>query len=629
MPPPCTAFRIQLPIMPLTLSQLGLLAALVVGLPALSRRTAQETEASEALSFPVEEFVVAPKGPETGPRLKVRHTTLGLMDPEIPPESIMVSPDGRHLAYMSIESGTVKVYSDGVASEPFEGFRPESINYAPDGRTLTYMGVRGTKSYVVVGDAEYKYGRISTGGIRFSMDGSRYGFVGKRNANYYALIDGEEIGPYKLISKQPIKLSQNNEHYGFIATIDGKQVAVIDGKEGPSFDAIVAIRFSPGGEHCSYIGKRGAMWIPVMDGVALGSFDEIRQPRFDFSSSGTRSGLIVRKGRRYHVLLDGKLGKSYADCRNLSFSHDGSSVAYLASHADSKFPFLVLNGEELEGRFSKLTFSPSGGSTGVVRGGKGKQRALINGVEGPAYDVIEAPGVVFSATGTHHLYTVGKNGQTVVVVDGKESPPFDKLGKVVPEFLPGSENYIYSIEREDGETLVFNGKQSPTYARFSKPAFSRDSGRVICAAEKGEGRWVAYVDGKEYGPEGERIPGKGSPTYFTVRNPIFDPEGKHVAYFIYSTDNGPKCHVVRDGVVGPAFDDVLARTIQFSPDGKHLVYVAGSGEHRYIVVDGIEISSGYTGFLRTHGFTFEDSNRVHIIASRQARFVLVEIEIES
>lgn len=571
--------------------------------------------------FSVETFEVTSDSGDL--KLKIQHTTVGLMDPNIPPETFTVSPDGRHMAYMSMEGGEVIVYSDGVPSEPFEGFQPESLTYAPDGR-LSYMGVRGKKSYVVVDGQEYKYGRISTGGIRFSMDGTRFGFVGKRSGTYFAVIDGQEFGPYEHISRQPIKFSQDNKHYGFIAKLGKTFHAIIDGEPGPGYEAIVTVRFSPKGTHTSYIAKNGEAWIPVLDGMELGRFQEVREPQFTFAANGTRPGLIVRKGKSWHVLLDGKLGPAYNDARNLSISQDGASTAYLAQREGTKHPFLVLNGKELTGNFSKLTFSPEGGSTAVVRGGKGKQSVLVNGKEGGVYDAILAPGAVFSKDGKHFLYAAAKQGKIVVVVDGEERDTLEKFGKVKPKFLASTGKYFYSIVENEKEVLVYNGTRSQPYEHFTRPALGAN-GRMACAARIQKGHWVAYIDGKEFGPAGERTKAT-SPTYLTVRKPTFDTSGERLAYCIWTASK--KGHVVVDGQQGQPYDDIMSKTLGFSPDGKHVFYAAGTGEKRYIVIDDTHIS-GYRGFLSSLGFQFVEQNRMHIICSRETRFVLVEIEIES
>ena len=599
---------------------LTLAGAALAGAATASAQEAAGEEEAERLSlsdFPVETFEVYSEDGEL--TLKIKHTTVGLMDPNVPMEGLTVSPDGRHLAFMSMEGGSVVVYSDGVSSEPFEGFRPESLNYAPDGR-LTYMGVRGKKSYCVVDGTEYKYGRISTAGIRFRKDGSRFGFVGKRSGSYFAIVDGEEIGPYHFISKQPIKLSQDNAHYGFIAKIKDKYHAVIDGTPGPGYEAIATIRFSPNGVHESYIAKDGENWHAL--GVQLGRFDEVREPRFTFAADGTRPGLIVRKGESWHVLLDGELSPPYADARNLSISQDGASTAYLARRSASEPPFLVLNGQDMQGAFSKLTFSKKGGSTAVVRSTEAGDSVIVNGIEGPVFDRILQPGAVFNADGTHHLYTATKGDETLVVVDGVAGEPVGEFSFAKPQFLGATGSHFYSIEEGEKHILVFNGRRSRAYEHFNRPTL-HDSGRVACAARIATGRWVCYVDGEELGPRGVRTRDT-DPCHLTVRNPVFDPKGERIAYCIWTPKK--KGHIVVDGVRLRGFDDVMSGLLRFTPDGEHVVYAAGSGDQRYIVVDETQVA-GYRGFIRSLAFQFDDDRTMHILCSLDTRFVLVEVEI--
>jgi len=46
--------------------------------------------------------------------------------------------------------------------------------------------------------------------------------------------------------------------------------------------------------------------------------------------------------------------------------------------------------------------------------------------------------------------------------------------------------------------------------------------------------------------------------------------------------------VVVDGKEGKEYDGIVAGSLKFSPDSKHLAYVAVRGEKRFVVVDGKE-----------------------------------------
>ncbi len=71
--------------------------------------------------------------------------------------------------------------------------------------------------------------------------------------------------------------------------------------------------------------------------------------------------------------------------------------------------------------------------------------------------------------------------------------------------------------------------------------------------------------------------------------PTFSPDGKHLAYV--ASRNG-KWAIDCDGQVGPFYDAIQHDSFGFSPDGTHLAYVAvkGSGDaaKRFVIMDGKE-----------------------------------------
>ena len=72
-----------------------------------------------------------------------------------------------------------------------------------------------------------------------------------------------------------------------------------------------------------------------------------------------------------------------------------------------------------------------------------------------------------------------------------------------------------------------------------------------------------------------------------VITPIFNPaHSKGELHFVYVTQQGPKFLVVLDTRTGPAYDDIMAGTPIFSPDGKRVAYAARNGEKWLVVLDG-------------------------------------------
>jgi hypothetical protein len=64
---------------------------------------------------------------------------------------------------------------------------------------------------------------------------------------------------------------------------------------------------------------------------------------------------------------------------------------------------------------------------------------------------------------------------------------------------------------------------------------------------------------------------------------VSSPDGKRVAYMIMA---GEGLAVVVDGVQGESFEGIAAKSIAFSPDGKHLGYVGTRPGKQFVVLDG-------------------------------------------
>jgi Tol biopolymer transport system component len=71
-----------------------------------------------------------------------------------------------------------------------------------------------------------------------------------------------------------------------------------------------------------------------------------------------------------------------------------------------------------------------------------------------------------------------------------------------------------------------------------------------------------------------------------VSAPVFSPDGRHIAY-VAGNDKGESFMVI-DGIVGTSYNSVSVPV--FSPDGQHIAYVAGDSKSMsyFVVADGIE-----------------------------------------
>jgi len=181
-----------------------------------------------------------------------------------------------------------------------------------------------------------------------------------------------------------------------------------------------------------------------------------------------------------------------------------------------------------------------------------------------------------------------KDKKWCVIIDGQAGPWYDSAR--TPIFSADSKHFAYCAKQDQKHLLVIDGKVKSEYDDLeidtSTLEFSPGE-RLFCVAKKGLKRCVV-VDG-QVGPEYDSLlPDK----------PFFSPDGKR---FAYTAHRGQKRVVVVDGESGPEYDDIgmgpplLApgrpavmgyRSPIFSPDSKHVAYIARKDQKWFVVVDG-------------------------------------------
>jgi hypothetical protein len=98
------------------------------------------------------------------------------------PESFMVSPDNRRLAYASKLGEGICVTVDGVKGKSYETIVPGSLVFSPDSKRHAYGAVTADKSVVVVLDGRQgeAYEEIGESAPVFSPDSRRFAFAARK-----------------------------------------------------------------------------------------------------------------------------------------------------------------------------------------------------------------------------------------------------------------------------------------------------------------------------------------------------------------------------------------------------------------------------------------------------------------
>jgi hypothetical protein len=429
------------------------------------------------------------------------------------------------------------------------------------------------------------------------------------------------------------------------STLVGSRLAVaVDGKVGPAFDEIggilnhssdiawyVCADFSEDSRHAAYHGRRGGAWQAVIDGSVGAKYHGIRMDAGHvFPPKGARQAYAALWRGKWGMVIDGKLVGRYSAVSPPTWSDDGRRIAFVGTHAGSdelvvdgrvvaqagridshclsfspdarRFAYfeerpktaVVVDGErrplELGARCGRPVFSPDGRHVVyVVYADDGHdmwEHVAVDGELGPAYRLIAEPG--FTPDG-HVCYTGLKpHVGEVLVVGRQESPGYDRIetedvgdpmGGSWPAcplaFSPDGLHSAYGVARDRKGWVVLDGQKGPTFLEVGEPVFSPDGRSVAYLARVGKDEWAVALNGKA-GPTFREVWGK----------PLFGPNGERLAYVARLIDKGGKRQLVAviDGKPSSPRQSVF--DLSFSPDSRHVAYVARDGEVESVVADG-------------------------------------------
>jgi WD40-like Beta Propeller Repeat len=431
-------------------------------------------------------------------------------------------------------------------------------------------------------------------------------------------------------------VSDDWEHAAGIAPKPTGVAVVVDGREGPVFETIVGsvpvdydgwppeavlkfakgqpvaddIRlrrgvavFSQNGRRVAYVGKRGGQSIAVIDGKEgqpFTSIDPVRPERAQlftpgrrvsatggksilFSLDGTHVAYAGSNGvgasQRSQVVLDGTAGPEYVSIVDMLFA--GQRHVYLASTIDRKY-VAVIDGKPMPGAPFDSVNALIGSDDGhfVFYGIRGMTwTVVLDGVEVQAHvrPQEDAQSIVLSPKRGRVAYTAvqgnAPNAPVHLYVDGKLARTAHGFKYLT--FSPDGTRFAGTVFQIDG--MGGNGS-APRGGRGNPPP--------------GPGRQFAFVDdwnSPDYtnpiaprlgiAPVGAATLGQSAPLFY------FSPDSKHVA-FIAQKSYGFEVVVV-DGKESAAYSQEI-REFQFSPNGRRYAFRVRQDPGELLVVDGKE-----------------------------------------
>jgi hypothetical protein len=566
-----------------------------------------------------------------------------------------------------VQPSNLDVHIEPVTAAP-EDQSPQRVVISPDGHHIAFISIRGSRFAVVIDSkSSPKYDEIGAINnavnkeIIFSADGQHAMFIARRGDDQMAVVDGHELVGYAMVDQ--FSFSPDGKQYAFVGRHDLQNgtpvMVVLNGKEGPGYFAIVGLQFSSNNAHVAYVSTVKDPSKPentslVIDGKNEKLFYQVHD--FHFSDDGNHWAYVgqdftgnAKPGTSVqgaHLMVDGKELAAFESIYSYQLSADGH-VGYTANKRTHMSAQSEMVGDECAGldaqvwdvakghRFpahgaSPLYLSPDGQHVAWLeeRPGNNELSLAVNGKHGLGYRGIHD--IFFSPDSQHINYVAiqGSNGN-YVVRDEDEAGPYQ--GPITIFLSPSGKHVAFEVKGQQTAFVVEDGKQQTTYEAIYGPlVFSPDGEHLAYIAQaKDPTANMTPIERQQ----AEQSPAHNRGLYIVLDGqqqqvPLaikfhaavntsgiyFSPDSKHLAYTDYHTvvvdgrqvksvpkftPNGPKVKLPPDTIDGAAFG--------FTPDNKHLLYtiVLGWG---HCVIDGDEVA-GYQMAGSTVGHVLAANHR--------------------
>jgi len=370
--------------------------------------------------------------------------------------------------------------------------------------------------------------------------------------------------------------------------------------------------------------------IAVVDGIEGQKFDEVY--KIVFSQDGGRYTYMADKGDGVAVVVDGKEEGPYESTTgDPIISSAGQHVLYTIAKKGTNY--VVVDGDVQEQMGYNPTVSPDGSRWAYSRSATYAGDPCYIVLDGDVMDLGKDNRVsqmVFSPDGGRFAYDLvpggGAYGDHVVTADdvqGKQYP-FPGVGKIVFSF-DGSRTAYWAKAQGEGFVMVQDGVEGKTYDEISDPIFSPDGSHLAYTAKDKDGKF-AVLDGEE----GAR--------YVDVWGLTFNADGR-LAYVARDSREGKDVRmvVVDEKEDRPYLYDWYSQGIRsgpvLSPDGKHIAYIANDGGRaEYVAIDEIRHLNPWTflgGLSWGEGspIIFDSADKFHYLGENDTGTYLITVNI--
>ena len=356
---------------------------------------------------------------------------------------ITISQTGERLAcavsYREEGKTQYRVFCDGKLGAAFDSV--DSLMFSPDGKHLVYVARRGVESTLVYDGEERSH---CWRRFTFSPDGKHQAYHGTDALGQPCMVLDGRWGEHFTGLGDPV-FSPDGKHLAYQAGTAPQRFVVCDGKKGPPFEEVGVPVFSPDGKSLAYPACTMNRWGIVRGAKRSGVYDGVGKPVF--SPDGERLAHKARNWTRWFVVCGGEEQPRYTDVGDPVFSPDGKHLAYVAVEGDRWFVVRDLKEGTRYDKVGTPQFSPDGDRLAYVATREGRQVMVCEGKECGVYD--EISWFDFSPDGRHLAVSAAIGLGKFIACDKVPGPPHLQL--MIPEqhdVTRGKLRYV-AQDRED------------------------------------------------------------------------------------------------------------------------------------------------------------------------------------
>lgn len=398
-------------------------------------------------------------------------------------------------------------------------------------------------------------------------------------------IPGHEAAPANQSTAPAFQIifSESGKGVAYVAGKGEEFYVVHNNNRGKLYPAVATVVLSPDGRHAAYGAvpdSKEGKWCMVVDGKEEGRYDTVLTPLF--SPDGQHRVYQAKIGAKWYMVVDGKLnGGTVASYTTPEFSADSTSIVYVeAAASNSQMKLIVSNmafgRESVKMSIGDLLFVTNRWRSRIAAAQvvDGKFRIILFNFtapdvvhEGPLYNVIER--LTLSSDGLSVCYCALQGRKRLMVLDDKE--------EVLPEGHLPELPVIRPDHKGVGAILLAKNRYFLHQAFLGTQQEKKDYDEAANLSYGAEGNYAyAARNGKDWFVV---VNGSQGPTFDRVVDPLFSPDGKHVAY--RARKDGKRFVVVADLSgktvrVHPPYEQVLET--RFTADGKHVAYGVKDGQ---------------------------------------------------